>query len=111
MTITKSFPCCANKESSSGMITRHIVKSCCGSRSFIFETDKPIRKSQTQPFRDAGYLVPDNFFNVGLFYVQKNYLIATSSFGATRISVRCNGENCSDLLDAFSLLLEQAINI
>lgn len=93
------------------MITRHIVKSCCGSRSFIFETPKPIRKFQTKPFRDAGYLVPDNFFNVGIFYVQKNQLIATSSFGTTKISIRCNGDNCSQLLDDFSLLLEQAINI
>lgn len=93
------------------MITRHTVKSCCGSRTFIFETDKAVRKNQMQLFKDAGYLVPDNFYNAGLFYVQKGFLIATASFGATKLSVRCNGENCSDLLDAFSALLEQAINI
>lgn len=92
------------------MITRHNVKSCCGSSGFIFETDKPIRKSQIQSFKDNGYLVPENFLNAGLFYVQKEFLIATASFGANKISVRCNGERCSELMDDFQILLDKAIN-
>lgn len=93
------------------MITRHVIKSCCGSRVISFETDKPIRKFQLQPFRDQGYLIPEHFTNAGQFYVQKGWLIATATFGATRISVRCNGENCPELMDAFSSTLEEAINI
>lgn len=96
---------------SDGMIIRHLVKSCCGSNGLIFETDKPIRKSQIKIFKEAGYLVPDNFLAAGLFYVQKDFLIATASFGSNKISVRCNGEKCSDYLDAFALCLEQAINV
>lgn len=93
------------------MITRHIVKSCCQNVSQIFQTDKPIIKSQMQVFRDAGFLVPENFFNAGVFYVQSTGLIATSSFGTTQIHVRCNGSNCEDLLNNFERLLEQAINL
>lgn len=93
------------------MITRHIVKSCCGSSGLVFETDKPIRKSQIHLFKEAGYLVPENFLNAGLFYVQKEFLIATASFGSTKISVRCNGEKCSQLLDEFGICLERAINV
>lgn len=92
------------------MITRHIVKSCCGSSGFIFETDKPIRKFQIKIFKEAGYLVPENFSAAGLFYVQKDFLIATASFGANKISVRCNGDKCSDYLDQFQLHLETAIS-
>lgn len=102
---------CCGKVISNDMITRHIVKSCCGSRSFIFETDKPIRKSQMDVFRNAGYSIPDNFYNAGLFYVQNGNFVASSSFGATKISIRCSGDNCSQLIDNFSLLLEQAVNI
>lgn len=91
------------------MITRHIVKSCCGSNGFIFEMDRPIRKSQVKIFKESGYLVPEIFLSAGLFYVQKDFLIATASFGANKISVRCNGVGCSDLLDDFQLLLEKAI--
>lgn len=92
------------------MITRHIVKSCCGSSGLVFETDKPIRKSQINIFKEAGYLVPENFLNAGLFYVQKEFLIATASFGANKISVRCNGEKCHQLMDELHLLLEKAVN-
>jgi len=92
------------------MITRHLVKSCCGSSGFIFETDKPIRKNQVKVFMEAGYLVPENFLAAGLFYVQKEFLIATASFGANKISVRCNGERCSELMDQFQILLDKAIN-
>lgn len=92
------------------MITRHIVKSCCNSNGFIFEIDKPIRKSQMKIFQEAGYLVPETFLAAGLFYVQKEFLIATASFGANKISVRCNGDKCSDYLDQFQSHLETAIN-
>lgn len=92
------------------MITRHIVKSCCNSNGFVFEMDKPIRKSQMKIFKEAGYLVPDNFLVAGLFYVQKDFLIATASFGSNKISVRCNGEKCSDYLDNFQFNLEKAIS-
>jgi len=92
------------------MITRHLVKSCCGSNGLVFEMDKPIRKFQIKIFKEAGYLVPENFLAAGLFYVQKEFLIATASFGANKISVRCNGDKCPSYLDDFQACLEKAIN-
>ena len=73
-------------------------------------TDKAIRKSQARIFKDAGYLVPDNFFNVGVFYVHKDGLYATGTYGSTNIQIRCNGTTCKNKVDAFVALLEQAIN-
>lgn len=92
------------------MITRHNVKSCCGSSGMIFEMDRPIRRSQMNVFKQADYHIPANYEEAGLFYVQKQFLIATASFGANRINIRCNGANCSELLDQFALDLERAIN-
>lgn len=92
------------------MITRHIVKSCCGSNGYVFEMDKPIRKSQMKIFQEAGYHVPENFMAAGLFYVQRDFLIGTASFGTNKITVRCNGDRCSSYLDDFQLCLEKAIN-
>lgn len=92
------------------MITRHTIQSCCGGSNLVFETDKPIRKYQVKTFRDAGYLVPDNWYQAGIFYVQNKKLIATASYGANKINVRCNGQDCPDSLNSFSALLEQAIN-
>ncbi len=92
------------------MITRHSTKSCCGKNALIFETDKPVRKSQVSFFKDKGYFVPDNFLNAGIFYVKKGLLIATGSFGSTRLDVKSSGENSSILVDEFAADLEEAIN-
>lgn len=39
-------------------------------------------------FKNAGYGVPANFTRSGLFYIQKNGIIATASFGSRKINVR-----------------------
>ena len=92
------------------MITRHVVKTCCGNKSFIFETQKPLKRTHLEEFQKAGYLAPQQFVKVGLFYVQKNGLIATSSFGTTKLQVRCNSKNCDELLNSFEKLLDSVTN-
>jgi len=93
------------------MITRHIIKACCGNKSYIFETQKPIMKNHLDAFEKAGYLVPKQFINIGLFYVQNKGLIATTSFGSTRFQVRCSARNADDLLNAFEQLLDSTVNV
>lgn len=90
-------------------IKTHIVKACCGSSTTILETDKPLRKYQVDVFKEAGYVIPDNFFNSGVFYAQKNGLVATCSFGSNKINLRLSG-NGKDLVDEFCKLLEAAIS-
>lgn len=90
---------------------RNIIKSCCGSSNLILTTDKPIRKSQVRVFRDNGFFIPENFFQSGILYVQKGTLIATASFGSTRINVRCSGADCESMMKSFEILLEQAISL
>lgn len=90
-------------------VKTHVVKSCCGSSNTVLELDKPLRKYQVDVFKEAGYVLPDNFFNSGVFYAQKNGLIATASFGTNKISVRVSGKG-SALIPEFIQLLEAAIN-
>jgi hypothetical protein len=75
----------------------------------LFETNKPITKAHVSIFVAAGFLAPSHYLESGIFYVQKNKLIATSSFGVTRITVRCAGD-CPEKLDEFESLLNTAIN-
>lgn len=91
------------------------VKSCCGSSTTILETDRPIRKSQAKVFKDAGYFVPENFFQAGVFHVvldkrPHSTLIVTASYGTNRFSIRCNGSACDVQILAFEDVLEKAIN-
>lgn len=94
---------------SDSLVTRDQIKSCCGSASFVFQLKKAIKKSHISLFKAQGYSVPKNFLDIGIFYVQKGNLVATASFGATRISVRCNGNDCGKMMDELQLLFEVAL--
>ena len=90
--------------------TRHKVKSCCGSATFVFEVDKPIKKQHVPLFESAGYNVPKSFVTAGVFYVTIGGLIATSSFGSGRCNVKCHGANCIKLLDDFAVDLDRIVH-
>jgi hypothetical protein len=86
-----------------------IIPSCCGSIKSVLSVDKPIRKSQIQFFRDAGYFVPDSFYAAGIFYIQQKQFIATASFGSTNINIQCNGKQCAEQIASFEAILLKAI--
>jgi hypothetical protein len=89
------------------MIKRHVVKSCCGSKAFIFETESAVNKGHLAAFTSAGYSVPEHYTRSGVFYVQFKGLIATGAFGSTKLQVKCSSANCGQLLDAFAATLDE----
>jgi hypothetical protein len=89
------------------MIKRHLVKSCCNSKSYIFETEKPVNKSHLQTFVKAGYLTPEHYTKSGMFYVQFKGLVAQGAYGNNKIQVKCNSGRCQQLLNSFANLLDQ----
>lgn len=91
-------------------ITKHVIKSCCGSSTTMLTTDKPIKKSHIIFFKNANYFIPDNYLQAGIFYVQLNSFIATASFGNTQINIQCSGQTCPTQIQEFEKLLEQAIH-
>ena len=92
------------------MVTRKVIKACCGRQTFVFQLDKPIRKFQINVLEGLGYQAPQNFKDTGIFYVRKGQLIATASYGTRMIKVRCHGGNCPDQINEFETSIEQAIN-
>jgi len=79
---------------------RHLVKSCCGGKGYIFELDTPISRESLTVFRQSGFKTSEVYSRVGVFFVEKNGLTASGPFGGTKMQVRCGGAaNCSQLLD------------
>lgn len=89
------------------MIKKHTVKSCCGSKSFLFEIETAISKAHLEKFSKLGYLTPGQFTRSGIFYIQKQGLIARASFGTTKISVVCDGKGCQQLLAELENTLDE----
>lgn len=92
-------------------LKKHITKSCCGASSIIYECDKPVRKYQIEVFKEAGYLVPDSYLQLGVFYASKGGLTATASFGSPKIQVRTSAQINDSNLKQFEEILERAINL
>lgn len=93
------------------MITRNIIQGCCGnSGSIVLQMDKPIMKNHVDLFIKSGYTSPIHYLNSGIFYVRKNTLVATASFGLSKINVRCGAHKREEQLTELEQLLEQAIN-
>lgn len=91
-------------------VVRRVIKSCCGRKNFFFDLDKPIRKFQLSVLESAGYISPKNFVLANIFYVRGHDIVATSSYGTTRINVHCYGKNCEEKLNDFEKAIEQAVN-
>ena len=88
-------------------IIKHEVQSCCGNKSFLWEIPKPIKRENLQKFVDSGFSAPNNFYEVGIFYVEKNGLTASGAFLNTKINVRCaKGKDCAQTLTDFETLIE-----
>lgn len=91
---------------------RTLVKSCCGSKGYIFELDAPVTKPALATFKQEGYNTSETYTRVGVFYVEKNGLTATGPYGGTKIQVRCGGSaNCSQLLDSLENTFKIAAQI
>lgn len=91
-------------------LKKHVTKSCCGAASIIYECDKPIRKYQIDVFKEAGWLAPESYTQLGVLYVSKGGIIATASFGSPKVQVRTSAQINDENLKSFEDLLERAIN-
>lgn len=92
-------------------IKKQIVKGCCGSgSSIIFYLDNAVKKEHLQLFIDNGYTVPPHYANSGIFYARKDSLVATTSLGTTKLTVKCGAHDRDKKLDEFENLLNQALN-
>lgn len=88
------------------MIVRHVTKSCCGSKTFIFETEQPVNKAHLDYFNERGFVTPHFYTKANVFYVQTDGLIATCSFGTRKVHVRCNSKKADQLLATFEAMLD-----
>jgi len=88
------------------VIKKQVLKVCCGGKSVIFHTQTAVKKPHIQAFEKAGYATLPHFYKAGLFYVQKGGLNATSSFGSTKVQVRCS-DKYNQALDDFEQLLDK----
>lgn len=102
-------------------IKRTISKSCCGGSNgtVMFYLDKTLTKNVLIAFENANlnipdgeerWIIPPHYEKSGIFYVRKNGLVATTSFGTTRITIKVGAHERDKKLDEFEKILELGLN-
>lgn len=99
-----------NSSGSWSGVKRFVTQSCCGKKTYIIETPKPIKKSQLPVFQEAGYLIAECYTIAGILWVKLGNLTATGSFGTTKVNIQCSGPDCEQKINEFENLLERAVN-
>ena len=93
------------------LIVKHAIKTRCGGgRSFIFQTQTPVRKNHIEAFEKAGFVTLPHYVKSGLFYIQRGGLVATASFGSTKIQVRCSNSS-ADIIAKFEQILDELTGV
>lgn len=91
-------------------ITKHEIQSCCGTKTLMFDLSSPLKREYIEAFAAEGYSTQKNFLDVGIFYVEKDGVIANGGFNTLKVNVRCSkGQNCEQKLNDFETLLNRII--
>lgn len=88
------------------MVERRVVKGCCGRKAVLMISTVALEKCHIPLFKQAGYIIPENYAKAGLFYAKKGTFIATATFGLKNINIRCSGSGCEELISAFEAIIK-----
>lgn len=92
------------------MITKHNVRSCCGSKNtFLWDLPAPLKKEHSVAFKAAGFVVPLHMNRTGMFFVERKGLVASAPFGSSKLNVRCNLRDCTEALASLEVLFNQLL--
>jgi hypothetical protein len=88
-------------------VERHTVQACCGSKSLIFKTSRPIAANDIESLVTLGFTEATNFTKAGILYVDNLDLIVTGPIGSDRLQVKCKVGDCEQKVNDFEVLLQQ----
>ena len=93
-------------------ISKKSIGGCCGNKGSIqtIYLEKPVNAGHISFFKNAGYIVPEQYLKTGIFYVRRDGLVASSTFGSNKITVRSNSANREEKIKSFEETLETALS-
>jgi hypothetical protein len=80
-------------------VRRHVIKSCCGNKTFVFELDIPVGKDWINTFKANGYQTSELYTKSGVLYACRAGLTVNGPFGGTKLQVKSSSANSNVLLD------------
>jgi len=90
-------------------IEKFDIKSCCGKKSIIFKTDRPLTKNHIDFLVQKGFKETSHFTKAGILYVDNSDFILNGPLGSNRLTVKCrrNEAECNQKINDLEGLLQQ----
>jgi hypothetical protein len=89
-------------------IERFSINSCCGAKSLIFKTNRPIAKSDIISLVNQGFIESENFTKAGIMYLTNEALIVSGPLGSDRLQVKCKStSSCQEKVNDLEVILQQ----
>jgi hypothetical protein len=89
------------------LVSRFSINACCGTKSLVFKTSRPIAKTDIDGLVPLGFTEAPNFTKAGILYLDNQWLIITGPIGADRLTVKCKGKDCDQKVNDLEELLKQ----
>lgn len=81
------------------------ARACCGGKSFTLKIDKPVTLELLNSIKAWGYRESEHFTKSGILYLDDSYLVISSPFGSSKLSVKCRKKDCEKNINDFKQLL------
>jgi len=88
-------------------VERFLIQACCGKKSLILKTDRPIDKRLLSFFLNKGFKEYQHFTTAGILYVDNLEIIITGPIGSDRLQIKCKIADCDQKLKEFELLIQE----
>lgn len=86
-------------------IQRFTVQACCGKKSVVFKTDKPLTKEILNYLVNNGFKELTHFTKAGILYLENNEFVLTGPIGADRLQIKCKLPDCDQKINNLEELL------
>ncbi len=86
-------------------VQRFNIQACCGKKTLVFKTDKPLTKDVLQALINLGFRESPHFTKAGIIYVDNSDFVITGPIGSDKLQIKCRTLNCEDKINNLEQLL------
>jgi hypothetical protein len=70
-----------------------VTEGCCGKSQITLQLSKPLSLSLIKNFTDNGFLSAKKYSDIGIIYIENDFIIANGSIGSNLFDIKNKNDN------------------
>lgn len=70
-----------------------LTPGCCGKSQITLQLSKPLSLSLIKNFTDNGFISAKKFSDIGIIYIENDFIIASGSAGSNLLDIKNKNDN------------------